>query len=60
VISSFPKGIDPCGENGEFHTFCYDGPVFKSNVPFKKGDIIKKEYEISPDKKIPYYFFDIS
>jgi len=60
VISSFPKGIDPCGENGEFHTFCYDGPVFKSNVSFKKGDIIKKEYEISPDNKIPYYFLDIS
>lgn len=60
VISSFPDDIDPCGEYGEFHTFCYDGPVFTGKVPFKKGDIVMKEYTISPDKKIPYYFLDIS
>jgi len=31
-------GIDPCGENGEFHTFVYDGPIFKSEVKFDKGN----------------------
>ncbi len=30
-------GIDPCGENGEFHTFVYDGPLFKERVSFNKG-----------------------
>ncbi len=29
--------IDPCGEEGEFHTFVYDGPIFKQKVNFKKG-----------------------
>lgn len=30
-------GIDPCAENGEYHTFIYDGPLFKSAVKFGKG-----------------------
>jgi uncharacterized protein (TIGR00290 family) len=37
-IQSLPSGIDPCGENGEFHTFCYDGPIFNEVVPFTKGE----------------------
>lgn len=34
---NLPAGVDPAGENGEFHTFCYDGPVFKEAVNFKTG-----------------------
>ena len=34
-IESLPKNVDPCGENGEFHTFVYDGPNFKCPVPWK-------------------------
>lgn len=34
------KDIDPCAENGEYHSFVYDGPVFKTSVPFSRG----KEY----------------
>ncbi|MFB0925968.1 MAG: diphthine--ammonia ligase, partial [Vicingaceae bacterium] len=32
-LNQLPKEIDPCGENGEFHSFCYDGPIFKHNIP---------------------------
>jgi len=43
-IDDLPKGVDPCGENGEFHTFCFDGPVFKSAVPFVVGEKVYREY----------------
>lgn len=36
-LENLPSGVDPAGENGEFHTFCYDGPVFKEAVNFKTG-----------------------
>ena len=32
-IASLPAGVDPNGENGEYHTFCYDGPIFRTPVP---------------------------
>ncbi|MCB0402141.1 MAG: diphthine--ammonia ligase, partial [Flavobacteriales bacterium] len=33
-LRQLPPGIDPCGENGEFHSYCYDGPVFKERINF--------------------------
>lgn len=36
--------IDPCGENGEFHTFVCDGPIFSKPIPYQKGEIIDKKY----------------
>ncbi|MCL1912725.1 MAG: diphthine--ammonia ligase [Eubacteriaceae bacterium] len=36
-------GSDPCGENGEYHTFVYDGPIFSVPVGFKKGEISSSE-----------------
>jgi uncharacterized protein (TIGR00290 family) len=38
-IADLPSGVDYCGENGEFHTFVYDGPLFKNPVTFEKGEI---------------------
>jgi uncharacterized protein (TIGR00290 family) len=43
-INDLPENVDPCGENGEFHTFTFDGPVFKNPVQFEMGEIIKKTY----------------
>lgn len=37
-LSSLPAGIDPCGENGEFHTFVYDAPVFSSAIEVEVGE----------------------
>lgn len=42
-LSDLPNDVDPCGENGEFHTFCYDAPYFSAPVLFQKGKIIRKE-----------------
>ncbi len=36
--------VDPCGENGEFHTFVYDGPIFKEPLHFRQGEIVAKTY----------------
>jgi uncharacterized protein (TIGR00290 family) len=49
-INDLPSGVDPCGENGEFHTFVYDGPIFKHPVSFKTGEKIFREYS-APKKK---------
>ena len=44
-IDNLPKGVDPCGENGEFHTFCFDGPIFKNPIPFSIGEKVYREYD---------------
>lgn len=42
-LSKLPDGVDPCGENGEFHTFVYDGPVFKEAVRFSVGEKVERD-----------------
>ena len=44
-IKDLPLNIDPCGENGEYHSFVFDGPIFKTPVLFTKGEIVYKEYK---------------
>ncbi len=43
-LTTLSSRVDPCGENGEFHTFVYDGPLFKSPVQITKGQVVKKSY----------------
>jgi len=43
-IDNLPKDVDPCGENGEFHTFCFDGPIFKNPINFTIGEKVYREY----------------
>ncbi len=43
-IDNLPEGVDPCGENGEFHTFCFDGPIFKNPIAFTIGEKVYREY----------------
>lgn len=38
LLNDLPEGVDWCAENGEFHTFCYDGPIFKDPIKFKRGE----------------------
>ena len=62
-----PAHVDICGENGEFHTFVYDGPVFKYPITFVKGEIVYKEYRAPentdvisvPEKNYGFYFCDL-
>ncbi len=42
-LSQLPVSIDPCGENGEFHSFVYDGPIFKEKIPYKLGEVILRD-----------------
>ncbi len=45
-IESLPVNVDPCGENGEYHTFCFEGPIFKKTIKFSVGEKIYKALEI--------------
>jgi uncharacterized protein (TIGR00290 family) len=38
-----PPHADPCGENGEFHTFVFDGPIFQSPIPVRTGEIVNRD-----------------
>jgi uncharacterized protein (TIGR00290 family) len=42
-IADLPPGVDPCGENGEFHTFVFDGPMFAEPVGFSFGEIVCRD-----------------
>lgn len=50
-LNDLPDGIDPCGENGEFHTFVYDGPLFKETVEFEVGETLSRAYIPSQGEK---------
>jgi len=43
LLDSLPDGVDPCGENGEFHTFVYDAPVFSSPIAVRMGEIVERD-----------------
>jgi uncharacterized protein (TIGR00290 family) len=61
LINNLPKDVDVCGENGEFHTFCFDGPIFKAPVPFSIGEKVYREYD-APNKehsKTGFWFCDL-
>jgi len=38
-----PPGVDACGENGEFHTFVYDGPIFSSAIAVERGEVVERD-----------------
>ncbi|MGI8741913.1 MAG: ATP-binding protein [Bryobacteraceae bacterium] len=42
-LESLPPAVDPCGENGEFHTFVYDSPVFKAPIDVTGGEIVERD-----------------
>jgi uncharacterized protein (TIGR00290 family) len=43
LLSDLPPEIDPCGENGEFHTFVYAGPMFERDLPVELGEIVSRD-----------------
>jgi uncharacterized protein (TIGR00290 family) len=49
-LSRLPPRVDPCGENGEFHTFVYDGPVFRNSIEVTVGEVVLRD---------GFYFADI-
>ncbi|NQY68624.1 MAG: diphthine--ammonia ligase [Flavobacteriales bacterium] len=57
-LKDLPEVVDPCGENGEFHSFVYDGPIFKEPINFEIGEKVYKEYKktkVTTDSKDSYH-----
>ncbi len=48
-LAGLPANVDPCGENGEFHSFVYDGPMFRKPVPVELGQIVERDGFIFAD-----------
>ena len=47
LLRRFPENVDPCGENGEYHTFCFDGPILKKPVHFTIAETIYRPLELA-------------
>jgi len=45
-LKHLPANVDPCGENGEFHSFCTDGPIFKKPIDIQLGDFVYRELSL--------------
>ena len=50
-LAEIPPEVDPCGENGEFHSFVFSGPIFKKRVSFRLGEVVFRENR--------YYYCDL-
>jgi len=50
-LSELPANVDPCGENGEFHSFVYDGPIFHERISFRRGKVVFRDNR--------FYFCDL-
>lgn len=56
LISSFPAAADPCGENGEYHSFCFDGPVFTRPVAYECAGFFTRHFPAPGDAGRPVTF----
>jgi uncharacterized protein (TIGR00290 family) len=67
LVAAFPAGIDPCGENGEFHSFAFAGPIFKQPISFTVGETVYRPLPSSviaanPPSRLPtrgFWFCDL-
>lgn len=61
-LKALPKAIDPCGENGEFHTFVFDGPIFKNPINFVLGELVYKTFPNPSGTNEPkgFWYVDLS
>lgn len=50
-LKDLPTDVDPCGENGEFHTFVFDGPIFNNPITFEIGELVEKSYNSAKTEK---------
>ena len=49
LLADLPFSVDPCGERGEFHTFAWDGPMFRHPVPIRRGEVVERDGFIFAD-----------
>lgn len=57
LLRDLPEEVDPCGENGEFHTFVYAGPMFRRPIPIESGEVVQRDgfvfADIRPAEPVP-------
>ena len=69
-VNDLPGTVDVCGENGEYHSFVFDGPVFKHPISFETGEMVHRQYRAPKDEndqcfgRTPqqyngFYFYDL-
>jgi uncharacterized protein (TIGR00290 family) len=51
LLNELPAGADPCGENGEFHTFAYAGPMFRHSIRIASGEVVERDGFVFADLK---------
>jgi uncharacterized protein (TIGR00290 family) len=49
LLADLPPGIDPCGENGEFHSFAHGGPMFSHEIPVTRGETVTRDNFVFAD-----------
>lgn len=49
LLVALPPGVDPCGENGEFHTFANEGPMFQEKIQIEVGEIVERDSFVFAD-----------
>jgi uncharacterized protein (TIGR00290 family) len=52
LLHRLPAGVDPCGENGEFHTFCCAGPMFDRPIALRSGEIVERDGFVFADLQL--------
>lgn len=52
MLDSMPSGIDPCGENGEFHSFVFDGPMFTQPLDIEMGEVVARDGFVFADCRL--------
>jgi len=52
LLRDLPPTVDPCGENGEFHTAVYAGPMFREAIPVETGEIVSRDGFVFADVKV--------
>lgn len=57
LLNELPAGVDPCGENGEFHTFAFDGPMFHEPLAVEVGEFVERDgfvfADVLPAARVP-------
>jgi uncharacterized protein (TIGR00290 family) len=52
LLRDLPSSVDPCGENGEFHSFVYAGPMFSEPIPVESGEVVERDGFVFADVRL--------
>jgi diphthamide synthase (EF-2-diphthine--ammonia ligase) len=61
LLNDLPANVDPCGENGEYHSFVYNAPIFTAPIAIQTGEVVHKCYTGSDGSwDTGFYFMDVT